>query len=77
MHRLHLKGYVLTSKITTGPDRCFGFVEFPDVNSAQAWMEYNKVELNAVPEAFYCTNYMLLEFFFIHRLPYFENKFRN
>ncbi|VDD86908.1 unnamed protein product [Enterobius vermicularis] len=39
---MHLKGYVLTSKITTGPDRCFGFVEFPDVNSAQAWMEYNK-----------------------------------
>uniref|UniRef100_A0A0N5AA43 G-patch domain-containing protein n=1 Tax=Syphacia muris TaxID=451379 RepID=A0A0N5AA43_9BILA len=28
--------------IHKGPDRCFGFVEFPDVNSAQAWMEYNK-----------------------------------
>ncbi|VDN84563.1 unnamed protein product [Brugia pahangi] len=26
----------------TRPDRCFGFVEFGDVNSAQAWMEYNK-----------------------------------
>ncbi|VDK62818.1 unnamed protein product [Onchocerca ochengi] len=28
--------------IHKGPDRCFGFVEFGDVNSAQAWMEYNK-----------------------------------
>ncbi|VDO15921.1 unnamed protein product, partial [Brugia timori] len=28
--------------IHKGPDRCFGFVEFGDVNSVQAWMEYNK-----------------------------------
>uniref|UniRef100_F1KTY5 RNA-binding protein 10 n=1 Tax=Ascaris suum TaxID=6253 RepID=F1KTY5_ASCSU len=28
--------------IRKGPERCFGFVEFADVNSAQAWMEFNK-----------------------------------
>uniref|UniRef100_A0A183UST2 RanBP2-type domain-containing protein n=1 Tax=Toxocara canis TaxID=6265 RepID=A0A183UST2_TOXCA len=34
--------HVLTSALTTGPERCFGFAEFADVNSAQAWMEFNK-----------------------------------
>ncbi|VDN53801.1 unnamed protein product [Dracunculus medinensis] len=28
--------------IHKSPDRCFGFVEFADVSSAQAWMEFNK-----------------------------------
>uniref|UniRef100_A0A0M3JUW8 Putative rna binding protein (inferred by orthology to a S. mansoni protein) n=1 Tax=Anisakis simplex TaxID=6269 RepID=A0A0M3JUW8_ANISI len=28
--------------IRKGPERCFGFAEFADVNSAQAWMEFNK-----------------------------------
>uniref|UniRef100_A0A9J2P549 RNA-binding protein 10 n=2 Tax=Ascaris TaxID=6251 RepID=A0A9J2P549_ASCLU len=40
--RVIRKGSYYFHMLFQGPERCFGFVEFADVNSAQAWMEFNK-----------------------------------